>query len=546
MSISYHGYIYRMIYKLSLIALLFISMHAFSDNNEPSLKHVKVQLKWFHQYQFAGFYAAIEQGYFKEVGLYVELIEGGPTIDVTDTVTSGKAEFGIGNSSLLIDFNNGADIVAIAALFQHSPSIILARRDESLRTVKDLEGRTLMGEIHTAELMSYLKMAGVEINKIELVPHTGTVESLKHKKKNGIDATTAYISTEPFLATKFDIPHRIFNPRDLNIDFYGDTLFTSNDFATRHPKLVMAMRNGLVKGWEYALKNSDELVSIILEKYQPKKDRLALSFESQAIIPLFASELVDIGFMSHRRWKDIGDIFVMSETLKNDYTLDGFLFENKDPLPIWVYNLLLISLLFITILAFIALYILGINRKLKLSFKQIKEQKEIIEYQSTHDTLTGLPELRLLHERWDKAVSRADRQNSRAAMLFIDLDGFKLVNDTYGHDAGDYVLKAVSSKLNKSIRNVDTAARLGGDEFVVILDCIKNVDDAPVVANKLIDLISQPIIYNNNIIHIGASIGVAIYPLHSSKAEDIMKLADLTMYKAKQSGKNNFKVFSAS
>jgi diguanylate cyclase (GGDEF)-like protein len=204
-----------------------------------------------------------------------------------------------------------------------------------------------------------------------------------------------------------------------------------------------------------------------------------------------------------------------------------------------------VSLLLITISAFIAVYILGINRKLNLSLDQIKKQKEIIEYQATHDTLTGLPELRLLHEQWDKAVSRANRENSKAAMLFIDLDGFKLVNDTYGHHAGDYVLKAVSSKLNKSIRNVDTAARLGGDEFVVILDCIKNVDDAPVVANKLIEAISQPISYNNNIIHIGASIGVAIYPLHSSKPEDIMKLADLTMYKAKKSGKNNFKVFSA-
>jgi diguanylate cyclase (GGDEF)-like protein len=368
---------------------------------------------------------------------------------------------------------------------------------------------------------------------------------LKNQKTNGIDATTAYVSTEPFLATQLNIPYRIFNPRDLNIDFYGDTLFTSSKFAIQHPKQVMAMRNALVKGWRYALKNSDELVSIILEKYHPKKDRLSLSFESQAIIPLFASDLVDIGFMSHRRWQEIGEIFVKSESLKKGYTLDGFLFDKKESLPIWVYNLLLVSLLLITISSFIAVYILGINRKLNLSLDQIKKQKEIIEYQATHDTLTGLPELRLLHERWNKAVSRANRENSKAAILFIDLDGLKLVNDTYGHHAGDYVLKAVSNKLNKSIRNVDTAARLGGDEFVVILDCIKNVDDAPVVANKLIEAISQPISYNNNIIHIGASIGVAIYPLHSSKPEDIMKLADLTMYKAKKSGKNNFKVFSA-
>ncbi|MFT5294662.1 MAG: ABC-type nitrate/sulfonate/bicarbonate transport system substrate-binding protein [Colwellia sp.] len=154
-----------MIYKFLLIALLVIPLDTSADNKEPTLNKVRVQLKCFHQFQFAGFYAAIEQGYFKEVGLDVELIEGGPTIEVTEKVTSGKAEFGIGNSSLLIDYNNGAEIVAVAALFQHSPSIILARRDESLHTVKDLEGRTLMGEIHTAELMTYLKMAGVDLKK---------------------------------------------------------------------------------------------------------------------------------------------------------------------------------------------------------------------------------------------------------------------------------------------------------------------------------------------------------------------------------------------
>jgi ABC-type nitrate/sulfonate/bicarbonate transport system substrate-binding protein len=325
---------YRMIYKLLIITLLSIPVQAFTDVTEPELLQVKVQLKWFHQFQFAGFYAAIEQGYFTEEGLNVELIEGGPTIAVTESVISGDVDFGIGNSSLLIDYNNGSPIVVIATLFQHSPSIILARRDETLRTIKDLEGRTLMGKIHTAELMAYLKMAGVDLNRVKLVPHSGTVKSLKHSESNRIDATTAYVSTEPFLATQLNIPYRIFNPRDLNIDFYGDTLFTSSDFAIKNPKAVTAMRNAVIKGWQYALKNSDELVSLIIEKYHPKKDRVALGFEAQAIIPLFASDLV----VSHRRWREIGNIFVQSGTLKVNYTLDGFLFETEEPLPIWVYK----------------------------------------------------------------------------------------------------------------------------------------------------------------------------------------------------------------
>jgi diguanylate cyclase (GGDEF)-like protein len=538
--------IHRIIYTLLLTASLFLPVKVSSDSADISLTQIKVQLKWFHQFQFAGFYAAIERGYFKEVGLDVELIEGGPTIGVTEAVVTGEAEFGIGNSSLLIDYNNGSPIVAVAALFQHSPSIILARRDKALRTIKDLEGRTLMGKIHTAELITYLKMAGVDLNKINVVPHTGTVESLKYLGKDRIDATTAYISTEPFLANQLNIRYRIFNPRDLNIDFYGDTLFASSDFAKENPELVTAMRNALIKGWEYALKNSDEIVSLIIEKYHPQKDRLALGYEAQAIVPLFASDLVDVGFMSYRRWREIGDSFAHSGALKKNYTLDGFLFEKKESLPTWIYTVLFVGLAIFIATAFIAFYILHINRRLEFSLDQIKEQKDIIEYQATHDTLTGLPELRLFHERWGQTVSRADRGGSRAAMLFIDLDGFKSVNDTYGHQAGDYVLKIISSKLDKSIRNIDTAARLGGDEFVVILDCIKNSEDAPLVAKKLIEVISQELNYNNNRINIGASIGIAIYPDHSSNPEEIIKLADSAMYKAKEAGKNTFKVFSSS
>jgi diguanylate cyclase (GGDEF)-like protein len=530
-------------HKFLIVALLSIPVQATEDGTDPILTRVKVQLKWFHQFQFAGFYAAIQQGYFSEAGLDVELIEGGPTTEVTDAVLKGDADFGIGNSSLLIDYNNGLPVIAVAALFQHSPSVILARRDKEIRTINDLEGRTLMGKIHTAELITYLKISGVDINLINIVPHTGTVKSLQNPKLNGIDATTAYVSSEPFTANIHNIPYRIFNPRDLKINFYGDILFTSSSLAMSDPKLVTSMRNALIKGWKYALNNSDELVSLILKKYNPRKSRLALVFEAQAIIPLFASDLVDVGFMSHRRWRDIADIFVQAELLKPEYRLDGFLFETKEPLPKWIYKVILLGLILLAVTGFIAIYILRINRRLKISLEQIKEQNNKIEYQATHDTLTGLPELRLLHERWDKAVARADREASRAAMLFIDLDDFKLVNDTYGHLAGDYILKVVSNKLIKSIRSVDTAARLGGDEFVVILDCIKSSEDAPLIANKLIDAISQPVHFNSHEIQIGVSIGIAVYPDHSLKSGDIIRLADSAMYKAKVTGKNKFKIY---
>jgi ABC-type nitrate/sulfonate/bicarbonate transport system substrate-binding protein len=152
-------------------------------------------------------------------------------------VAGGDAEFGVGNSSLLIDFNRGLPVVAVAAIFQHSPFVILARVDPNIRSVKDLEGRTLMGESHSAELTAYLKKAGVNLERVRQVIHSGSVTSLVATgAPERVDATTAYISTEPIEASQLGIPYQIFNPRDLKIDFYGDTLFTSQRFARRTRK----------------------------------------------------------------------------------------------------------------------------------------------------------------------------------------------------------------------------------------------------------------------------------------------------------------------
>ena len=534
--------LYHWIYTWMILSLFMSSLPALADEvvpkeSLPTSTAVSVQLKWFHQFQFAGFYAALEQGYFSQAGLNVTLIEGGPGIDPVDSVIDGAADFGIGNSTLLVDFNNGRPVVAVAAIFQHSPFVILARRDKDLRSLSDLEGRKLMGETRHAELLAYLALAGVQIDKIQFVPHTGKVKSLIEQKPGGVDATTAYISTGPYLATRENIPHHIFSPRDIDINFYGDTLFTSRDFSQRHPDLVIAIREALIKGWQYALKYPDEIVSLILDKYQPNKNRLALGFESQVVTQLLANDVVDIGFMSRNRWRHIGDTFAKSGVIKESYGLDGFLFETKETLPTWVYMILLAAFLVIFLVAGTTLYILRINHRLRRSLVQINEQKDIIEHQSTHDTLTGLPMLRLARDRWNKAIGIAKRERSKAAILFIDLDDFKAVNDTFGHDAGDYVLKSVAQRISESIREVDTAARVGGDEFIVILNGINASKDASTVTEKIKSLIPEPIIYNDIVINISASIGIAIYPEHASNAGDLLKYADMAMYSLKKAGK---------
>ncbi len=174
----------------------------------------------------------------------------------------------------------------------------------------------------------------------------------------------------------------------------------------------------------------------------------------------------------------------------------------------------------------------------------IREQHALITHQATHDGLTGLPLPHLARDRLSHAMEQARRDHTRAALLFIDLDGFKAINDTHGHDAGDYVLTTVAQRLLATLRAVDSASRQGGDEFMVLLGGIANVEDAESVARKLVGVIAQPLLYQGQSLQVSASIGIALYPDHADSVESMMKQADSAMYQVKKTGKNSAAVVS--
>jgi diguanylate cyclase (GGDEF)-like protein/PAS domain S-box-containing protein len=166
-----------------------------------------------------------------------------------------------------------------------------------------------------------------------------------------------------------------------------------------------------------------------------------------------------------------------------------------------------------------------------------KEREAQLESLAHFDPLTGLPNRMLLYDRLDQAVAIADRQRQHFALLFIDLDEFKPVNDAHGHDVGDEVLKQVGQRLNLVIRGMDTAARLGGDEFVVILTDIRNRENAEGVAEKIIDELSKPYEVAGATLSISASIGASLYQGEQGAAMDLLRTADEAMYQAKRDGK---------
>ena len=162
------------------------------------------------------------------------------------------------------------------------------------------------------------------------------------------------------------------------------------------------------------------------------------------------------------------------------------------------------------------------------------------ERMALHDALTGLPNRVLLLDRLRQTLARRGRHREFVAVLFMDLDGFKPINDTYGHECGDEVLKVTAARLQRAMRGGDTASRIGGDEFVLVLAELKNGLHAGLTANRLIKSVTQPIGYNGLSVQVSASMGISVAPTDGHEAEELLRKADEAMYLAKKSGKNGY------
>jgi len=184
-------------------------------------------------------------------------------------------------------------------------------------------------------------------------------------------------------------------------------------------------------------------------------------------------------------------------------------------------------------------YFIGIARDIT----ERKQAETKIAHLAHYDYLTDLPNRALLLDVLNHSVALAKRNRNKTAVLFLDLDGFKRINDTLGHDAGDLLLKGVSARLKKSIRNSDTVARVGGDEFIVVLDSIGTDENAAHVANKIIAALSDVFDLKGMPSRVGASIGISLFPDDSDNPVKLVKQADQAMYLAKQGGKNTYRFY---
>ncbi|HOX12966.1 MAG TPA: ABC transporter substrate-binding protein [Spirochaetia bacterium] len=294
-----------------------------------ALDPVRLQLKWHHQFQFAGYYAAKEKGFYAEAGLDVTLLEGDPDVSYTDEVVSGAADYGVNNTDLLIDRSKGKPVVVLAAVFQHSPTVLLTLKGRGFEVPSDFAGRSVMIVPGAeAEVTSMFRYESIPLEAVRFRPHSWDLDDLLSGR---VDAVTAYITNEPIILKASGIDYTLIRPLTYGIDFYGDCLFTTESEVRRRPGRVKAFLEASVRGWDYAMHNPEEICDLILAKYSTRKPRDVLLQEAEAMRELILPDLVPIGFMNPGRWKHIGDTFASLGSLPADYSLEGFLFDPRAP-----------------------------------------------------------------------------------------------------------------------------------------------------------------------------------------------------------------------
>jgi diguanylate cyclase (GGDEF)-like protein/PAS domain S-box-containing protein len=660
-----------------------------------ALEQVVLQLNWKHQFQFGGYYAAIEKGYFRDAGFEVSLRELSDGHDPIQSVLSGEADFGVAASELALHRAKGEPVVALATIVQNSPLVLLVNR-RKVTSIDALNGGRIMLTPHETELFAYLRREGIA--NYTAVAHSYDPKDLISGR---VDALSAYLTDEPYVLREAGFPYLALNPSAVGIHFYGDTLFTTEARARQSAARVRAFRAAAIEGWAYAMAHPDEIAELILKKYSKRHTREHLLFEANELKRLMQPELVEIGQQSAARWQQIAQTYAELEMLPEKHSIAGLIFEAEErKLPSWFGFALTGAIMLIAAVAVAALYfarltrslsremitrrvferalrtseeryrqlaehskdviwtldlntrrftyvspsiegargftpeevvsqplsaslqpesyakimamldehlgriaagdqsalsamteveqphknggtvvsevvasflldaegkphsVLGVSRniterrrveaqlreaneKLRGQLEQIENLHVALQEQAIRDSLTGCFNRRYLDETLERELSRSRREGYPLSLVILDLDHFKQINDTYGHQAGDQALVVLAETLRADIRHEDVLCRYGGEEFIILMPHMPlatAAERAEAWRQKIADI---RVPFGKFELTFTTSAGVAAYPDHGKTPDELSQSADLALYLAKNGGRNRVVVFSA-
>ena len=420
---------------------------------------VTIHLKWYHKFQFAGYYAAIKQGYFKEEGYNVSLIEGGPHNNHLHQLINNSSQYAVLGSEALNSLALGSPIVIVASIFQHAPEVLMTLKSSQVKNISEFEDKSLM--LADASISGQIEAM---LLKNDLSPGTYTKFNYNGDVNKLADGTVfamyGYVSNEPYQLHQLGYDVDIFTPQDYGIDFYGDNLATTQTELDNHPNRVASIRRATIRGWNYAIEHPEEIIDYILslDSINPLPyNRDHQFYEAQETIKLIGANQFPIGHSSPVRWVAMLDTFnevtggqaVFSENIiYNEFHRD----------TTWIKNLLFAGLF--SLLIILALY--AWNRTLRLKLNHASKSLNKVAFE---DSLTGMQN-RSAMIMYIEGCREQNKTNMFIAI--IDISGLQKINRLKGFKKADSIIIDVANTIvNSTFKNSQSYSLYGG-KFAII------------------------------------------------------------------------------
>lgn len=385
----------------------------------PILANEKVtlQLKWFHQFQFAGYYAAIEQGYYEEVGLDVEIRVRDRNTSPIDDVISGVAQYGIADSSIVVQRMAGKPVVIASTIYQASPLIFMSLAEKGISNPYDLAGKRIMFQrsVDDAPLLALLKMFGIQAPDYQFVKHNFDDDALIN---DTTDVMSGYRSNQPLKYKKQGYEINMIDPSSYGVDFYGDLIFTTENEVKNNLDRVKKFVSASKLGWVYALEHQDEMADIIINKYGSKTPKSLILLEANETSNLVKHKFVELGTVFPKRFQSIAQTYKELAMVDNDSSIDGLFLSDYELTSFNIdnrYLYLLISIL-IAVIGY-SYYQKSFNRRLK----RLVEEQTIELEKNNNKLLENLTLLEYSNRELAVAKQSADKANSAKSLFLANM-----------------------------------------------------------------------------------------------------------------------------
>ena len=367
----------RLFLNLKLLFLvIFLNINLYSKD----LTKVTIQLSWFDQFQFAGYYMAKEQGFYKDAGLDVQILPFSLGMNIPKMVNDGDVDFAIGRENLILEKAKYPKIIALAAIFQATPLVLLTTKDSGIDSFNKFENKKLMrtkDDGSEVSIKAMLASSKIDVKSITQVEHSHNIYDLIDKK---VDIISAYTSKAPYILQKEQIKYNIFYPKDYGFDMYSDFLITNIDKYNNDYNIVEKFKKASLKGWEYAYNNIEKSVDIIFEKYNTQNlSKEELIFEANELKKLSYLNISRLGDMKQEKVQRIYDLYNVMGYINSEFKIDNFIgYDKKSRLEKWLYlkfeehfglsllwKILLIIFIIIGIFVYRQYFIIKLNKRLK-------------------------------------------------------------------------------------------------------------------------------------------------------------------------------------